>query len=194
MKNNCYSFKELIKKYNWTDSAISKGIQEQILFAKKRGVIIQKSFKDGPTYFEIIDDSQNQLEQQQWKDYNENIEVSNKGRARNKQYKNFLGTIATTGYVMISIGKHPTALHRMIMETFNPIDNMDKMVVDHINGIKTDNQLSNLRWLTQRQNIKERDENYAKLNKNYQQLIEKYGYEKLNTIFQQLLTNEQSPS
>ena len=33
----------------------------------------------------------------------------------------------------------------MIMETFNPIKNSQDYIVDHINGIKTDNQLDNLR-------------------------------------------------
>ena len=31
------------------------------------------------------------------------------------------------------------------METFNPVDDMNSLYVDHINGIRTDNRLENLR-------------------------------------------------
>jgi hypothetical protein len=78
----------------------------------------------------------------------------------------------------------------MVMETFNPIENSDMYVVDHINGIRNDNRLENLRWLTQRQNMEEKNENFAKLNQNYQKLIKKYGYEGLNAIFEAILNEK----
>ena len=40
----------------------------------------------------------------------------------------------------------------MIIETFNPISNSQDYVVDHINGIKTDNRIENLRWVSAKGN------------------------------------------
>lgn len=44
-------------------------------------------------------------------------------------------------------------VHRLIMLTFNPIENFNKLEVNHINGIKSDNRLKNLCWVTKRENM-----------------------------------------
>jgi len=57
------------------------------------------------------------------------------------------------GVILSKDGKaHPKRIHRLVAIAFVP--NPDKLSdVDHINGIKTDNRASNLRWCTHRQNI-----------------------------------------
>jgi len=47
--------------------------------------------------------------------------------------------------------------HRLIMETFNPVENSKDYVVDHLNGIRDDNTLENLRWCYQKENTQARD-------------------------------------
>jgi hypothetical protein len=65
--------------------------------------------------------------------------------------------IDRAGYYTVRLslkGKTATKLiHRLIAETFIPnLDN--KPYVNHINGIKTDNAITNLEWVTHSENIK----------------------------------------
>lgn len=55
------------------------------------------------------------------------------------------------GYLMIGIDKKMYYFHRIIYKAFNP--EMDEtLVIDHINRIKNDNRLINLRLVTNQQN------------------------------------------
>lgn len=192
MLNNCYTFNELKEKYGWKTSEGS--IKAQIRYAKNRGVTIEKAFKEGKTYFYLISDESGVYEE--WKEYPKNprYEVSNKGQVRVKENKKMVGAKNIYGYIIVvDQTQHPVQyyrVNRMVLETFHPIENDDKMIADHINGIKTDNNLTNLRWVTQRQNCFNRDENYAKINENYQKLIEIYGYDGLNAIFEAILAKK----
>lgn len=64
------------------------------------------------------------------------------------------------GYLTVSLrdkdGKQTTkGIHRLLLETFAPVENMGSLTVNHINHIKDDNRLENLEWLTNAENVKE---------------------------------------
>lgn len=61
------------------------------------------------------------------------------------------GTMDTDGYIRISIKRRSHFVHRLVMSAFV---GENELTVNHINGIKTDNRLCNLEYLTQGDNLK----------------------------------------
>ena len=54
---------------------------------------------------------------------------------------------------------HRYSVHRLILENFYPVPDMDKLQVNHIDGDKTNNHLANLEWVTCEENIHHAIEN-----------------------------------
>ena len=57
------------------------------------------------------------------------------------------------GYSFVSLGKKPKpySVHRLVAKTFIP-NPKNKEFVDHINTVRTDNRVENLRWATRSEN------------------------------------------
>ena len=105
------------------------------------------------------------LENEIWKDikgYEGLYQVSNLGRVkslkRNSRLfdKLIMGGVNSCGYRIVFLIKDKirktVSVHRIVGETF--IENtMFNKCINHINGIKIDNIVSNLEWVTQRENI-----------------------------------------
>lgn len=93
--------------------------------------------------------------QEQWRDINGfegQYAVSSKGRVRNLENgKIFTGTDNGHGYRIITLKDKSYKVHRLVALAFIP--NPDKLPeVDHLDEVKTNNNVSNLRWVTASEN------------------------------------------
>ena len=72
------------------------------------------------------------------------------------------------GYLRVNLLKdgknHTRKVHRLVAEAFIP-NPKNKPSVDHINGIKDDNRVSNLRWFTYKEQVNDNEVTKTKRNK-----------------------------
>jgi hypothetical protein len=101
---------------------------------------------------------------ERWK-YNPTFElyVSNMGHIRNKSKANIAPKIMTDGYVVIYVYGSINCymlLHRVVMLTWKPTPEAEKLTVDHLDHNKRNNALSNLEWVTKEENERRADADY----------------------------------
>ena len=102
-----------------------------------------------------------------WKDvvgYENKYQVSNNGEVRSlprngtkKEIIKKVQFLDKDGYCIVKLRNNNCPkmkkVHRLVAEAFI-LNEYSNDVVDHINGVKNDNRVENLRWVTPRDNVK----------------------------------------
>ena len=80
--------------------------------------------------------------------------VSNTGLVMNSKTNYILkANKSRKGYLLVGIENHSCKVHRLVAEAFIP-NPENKPQVNHIDGNKSNNDVSNLEWVTQEENMK----------------------------------------
>lgn len=93
---------------------------------------------------------------ERWK-YNPYFElwVSNMGHVRNRDKKDIAPKVIRQGYMVVkvygSLNRY-MLLHRVVMLTWKPTPEAEKLTVDHLDHNKRNNAVSNLEWVTETEN------------------------------------------
>ena len=89
-----------------------------------------------------------------WKKYSENYEASTDGHIRNSKTKHVLHEFKSKdGYLRTQFGGKTRLVHRVIAQTF--IENPRQLPeVNHIDGCKTNNTVSNLEYCSRSDNLR----------------------------------------
>jgi hypothetical protein len=86
-----------------------------------------------------------------------NVNGHAKQKAKTIKAKELGIRIDIRGYSFVTLCKDGVSkkyrVHRILMESFCPVNNSNSLDVNHKNGIKTDNRVANLEWLTRSQNL-----------------------------------------
>lgn len=97
------------------------------------------------------------MDKEIWKDipFDNNYKVSNCGRLFSKRKNKILkGELTGKGYIRVALTKHKRYLvHCIVAKTFIP-NPENKPQVNHIDGNKQNNNVNNLEWCTQSENIR----------------------------------------
>ena len=87
-----------------------------------------------------------------------NYTIFSDGRVMSHYYERFISCKGDkNGYLRVGLtnasGLKTFKVHRVILQTFRPVEGMEALEVNHINGNKTDNRVENLEWVTTLENI-----------------------------------------
>ena len=89
-----------------------------------------------------------------------NYYITDDGKVWSERTQKFLSfQYDKNGYVKVQMRStdnksHRYSVHRLVLENFKPVENIENLQVNHIDGNKKNNNLTNLEWTTSEENIR----------------------------------------
>lgn len=90
------------------------------------------------------------------------------------------GTTAVDGYKVVKIGGKQYKVHRLIAEAFIPNPH-EKPTVDHINRVRDDNRIENLRWATYREQMDNSSTIINRIDYGFRSCDDRTGYDRMRS-------------
>lgn len=109
--------------------------------------------KEVKQFMPIIDETE-----EEWAQIQEKYQVSNLGRVKNPKGRILGGSTHNDGYRFVTIKEKQIPIHRLVAQAFIK-NEYNKPFVNHIDGNKMNNSVTNLEWVTQSENIRHSYEN-----------------------------------
>lgn len=110
---------------------------------------------------------------ERWK-FNEQhkVWVSNQGNVLDEEKSPIRVKTTNRKYMVCVINHIPVSLHRLVLTTWKPCKNMEKLTVDHLDSNPRNNRLSNLEWVTEQENKARAAENYFSISPSEEEKFE----------------------
>ena len=197
---------ELAKYCNTTVGQVEKNFPKLKNKFLKQGILITKEGKGEEAVYTISETMpidipfvpnytkekkwDKDLKDEQWIDIYgiDGFEISSYGRVRNKNTLQLhKSSINGNGYQKVSIKSKNYPIHRLVLMSFNPIENPNDYQVDHINGNRTDNRLENLRWVSNEENTLLMINNRKELNKELTRILQNHSYDEVLEILRRIV-------
>jgi hypothetical protein len=87
----------------------------------------------------------------------ENYQINEFGDILNLKTNRLIKKVYSNGYLLVGLFKNGERKfflrHRLVAESFIP-NTENKQFINHINGIRDDNRIENLEWVTHSENVK----------------------------------------
>lgn len=116
-------------------------------------------------YKPIIDEEM--VAEESWCWYDNDYDISNYGRVKHKfknHYRLISGSLHEDGYIFVTLHGKQYPLHRLVAKLWLSETYSEDLVVNHKDGNKQNNFVSNLEWVTQKENIEHSIKNHPQPN------------------------------
>lgn len=100
------------------------------------------------------------IERYKWnKEYR--MYVSNLGHFKDEHKKRIAPLVNHSGYLVIKTPYGLKRAHRLVLLTWKPISNAEELTVDHLDHNKRNNELTNLEWVSEEENMARAKRDYT---------------------------------